>query len=164
MRSIEFLHGLISSPVAVQLNSRFVFADRCDNSIHFEFVSLDSREIMSTPDSPERVQTFEECNSGSCRIETEGGTVYWLSPPETDGCRWVVREHTRDVETNTMVMQPIRSSKDGLDLGDKFKARLGGDIVIGLPFVLEVSDNETRILSEVVVTIELGNVPEAIFA
>ena len=119
---------------------------------------------MSTPmNDAEKVQTFEESNTGSCRIETEGGTVYWLSPPDDDNNRWVVREHLRNSETNTMVMQPITSSKDGLDLGDKFKARLGGDIVIGLPFVLEVNSQETRILSEVVVAIEVGNVPEMIF-
>ncbi len=119
---------------------------------------------MSTPNDAEKVQTFEESNPGSCRIETEGGTVYWLSAPDAENHRWVVREHLRNSETNTMVMQPITNSKDGLDLGDKFKARLGGDIVIGLPFVLEVNDCETRILSEVVVAIEVGNVPEMIFS
>lgn len=119
---------------------------------------------MSTQNESEKVQTFEDGNTGSCRIETEGGTVYWISVPGSDGKRWIVREHLRDSDSNTMVMQPITSSKDGLDLGDKFQARLGGDIVIGLPFVLEVDDHETRILSEVVVAIEVGNVPEMIFA
>jgi hypothetical protein len=60
-------------------------------------------------------------------------------------------------------MQPITSTKEALDLGDKFRCRLGGDVVIGLPFVLEVTGRETRILSEVVVAIEVGNVPEMIF-
>ena len=119
---------------------------------------------MSTQHESEKVQTFEDANSGSCRIETEGGTVYWISVPDSDSKRWIVREHLPDSDTNTMVMQPITSSKDGLDLGDKFKALLGGDIVIGLPFVLEVDDHKTRILSEVVVAIEVGNVPEMIFA
>jgi len=119
---------------------------------------------MSTPNETEKVQTFEESSTASCRVETDGGTVYWLSAPESDSQRWVVREHLRNADTNTMVMQPITSSKDGLDLGDKFRACLGGDVVIGLPFVLEINDCETRILSEVVVAIEVGNVPEMIFA
>ncbi len=119
--------------------------------------------MSETKNDSQKVQTFEESNPGSCRIETEGGTVYWLSQPDGEARRWVVREHLRNSDTNTMVMQPITSSKDGLDLGDKFQARLGGDIVIGLPFVLEVSNTGTRILSEVVVAIEVGNVPEMIF-
>ena len=109
------------------------------------------------------IHSFDQSNPSSCRVETRGGTIYWLSVPEGDGTRWVMREHLKSSATNTMVMQPLNSTKEGLDLGDKFRARLGGDIVIGLPFVLEVCQRETRILSEVVVGIEVGNVPEMIF-
>ncbi len=119
---------------------------------------------MSSANESNKVQNFEDNNPGSCRVETQGGTVYWISVPAEDGQRWVVREHLRSSETNTMVMQPIKSTNEALDLGDKFQARLGGDVVIGLPFVLEVEGGETRILSEVVVDIEVGNVPEMIFA
>lgn len=118
---------------------------------------------MSTSNESSKVQSFEDSNPGSCRVETQGGTVYWISTSDEDGMRWIVREHLRSSDTNTMVMQPITSTKEALDLGDKFQGRLGGDIVIGLPFVLEVSGRETRILSEVVVAIEIGNVPEMIF-
>ena len=89
--------------------------------------------------------------------------MYWLSEADDDGYRWVVREHLQSSDTNTMVMQKFSSSKESLDLGDKFRGRLAGDVQAGMPFVLEVSDRETRILSEVVVAIEVGNVPEMIF-
>jgi hypothetical protein len=32
-----------------------------------------------------------------------------------------------------------------------------------MPFIIEVTEHETRILSEIVVGIEIGNVPEMIF-
>lgn len=63
-----------------------------------------------------------------------------------------------------MVVQPITASQDRLDLNEKFQARLGGDLVVGLPFILELDDLESRILSEVVVRLEVGNVPEQLFA
>ncbi len=111
----------------------------------------------------EGVRVFSETDPSSCRIETQGGTVYWLSEAGTNGIRWVVREHLKSSETNTMVMQKFATSQEPLDLGDKFRATLGGDVVIGLPFVLEVKNRDTRILTEAVVTIEVGNVPEMVF-
>lgn len=106
---------------------------------------------------------FSECDNSSCRIETQGGTVYWLSEADDNRYRWIVREHLQSSDTNTMVMQKFSSSKESLDLGDKFRARLAGDVQIGMPFVLEISSRETRILSEVVVAIEVGNIPQMIF-
>ena len=119
---------------------------------------------MSTQDEAEKVQTLEKSAHASCRVETEGGAVYWISLPDSEVKRWVVREQLRNSQSNTMVVQPITMSKDSLDLNEKFKARLGGDLVVGLPFILELDDNESRILSEVVVSLEVGNVPERIFA
>ena len=109
------------------------------------------------------VREFPERNPSSCRIETGGGTVYWLSRAGTDRIRWVVREHLRSSETNTMVLQKVAESKDRLDMGDKFRAVLVGDVVVGLPFVLEVKNPETRILTEAVVGIEVGDIPAMIF-
>ncbi len=106
---------------------------------------------------------FSESDPSSCRIETQGGTIYWLSEMDQEGCRWVVREHLDESDTNTMVMQRFSSSKESLDLGDKFRGTLAGDVRVGMPFVLEVAERETRILSEVVVAVEVGNVPEVIF-
>jgi len=119
---------------------------------------------MGTSSESSKIQNFDEGNPESCRVETQGGTIYWISNPDDESCRWVMREHLRSSDTNTMVMQPIINTREALHLGDKFQARLGGDIVVGLPFVLEVNDRETRILSEVVVTIEVGNVPEMLFS
>ena len=62
-----------------------------------------------------------------------------------------------------MVMQKFSHTKESLDLGDKFRGRLAGDIQRGMPFVIEVVNHDTRILSEIVVDIEVGNVPEMIF-
>ena len=114
-------------------------------------------------DSPAQGNFFAERDPSSCRVETQGGSVYWLSEADDDGYRWIVREHLQCSDTNTMVMQKFSSSKESLDLGDKFRGRLAGDVQAGMPFVLEISERETRILSEVVVAIEVGNVPQMIF-
>jgi hypothetical protein len=106
---------------------------------------------------------FSAEDSASCRVETHGGTVYWLSDAHDDGYRWIVREHLESSDTNTMVMQRFSNSKDSLDLGDKFRGKLGGDVQIGMPLVLEVFERDTRILSEAVVGIEVGNIPQMIF-
>ena len=55
------------------------------------------------------------------------------------------------------------SHEGGLDLGDKFRGRLHGEVEVGSSFVLESVDKDTRILSEPVVAIEVGNVPEMLF-
>lgn len=117
---------------------------------------------MSGDEFLKQVQFFAESDSSSCRIETQGGTVYWLSQGDDDGVRWIVREHLKSSDTNTMVMHKASSSKE-IDLGDKFRARIRSDVEIGSPFVLEVVDKDVRILSEPVVGIEVGNVPEMIF-
>ena len=118
---------------------------------------------MSGQQDPGGIKDFKEDDPQSARIETEGGTVYWISEKGTDGVRWVVREHLRSSETNTMIMQKFSASQERLDLGDKFRAVLGGDIAVGMPFVLEVRGRETRILTEPVVNIEVGNVPALVF-
>jgi hypothetical protein len=118
---------------------------------------------MADSGNPASAREFSEKNLASCRIETGGGTVYWLSTAGPDGIRWVVREHLRCSETNTMVMQKFSDSQERLDLGDKFRASLSGDVVVGLPFVLEVKNRGTRILTEAVVAIEVGDVPAMIF-
>ena len=100
---------------------------------------------------PPQGNFFPERDPSSCRIETQGGSVYWLSEADDDGYRWIVREHLQSSDTNTMVMQKFSSSKESLDLGDKFRGRLAGDVQAGMPFVLEIFGRETRILSEVVV-------------
>ena len=119
---------------------------------------------MAKKANPQGARVFSENDRESCRIETQGGTVYWLSKAEKDGSRWVVREHQKSAETNTMVMQRLSASQERLDLGDKFRASLAGDVVIGLPFVLEVQKRDARILTEAVTSIEVGNVPTMVFA
>jgi hypothetical protein len=118
---------------------------------------------MSGERNPNSVRIFTENSPESCRIETQGGTVYWISEADQEGERWVVREHLKTSETNTMVMQKFSASQSRLDLGDKFRASLAGDVIIGLPFVLEVKNRDTRILTEAVVDIEVGNVPAMVF-
>ncbi len=105
---------------------------------------------------------FSENDSASCRIETQGGTVYWISQADDEGIRWIVREHLKSSDTNTMVMHKASSGGD-FDLGDKFRGSIRSDVEIGSPFIIEVVDQESRILSEPVVGIEVGNVPEMLF-
>ncbi len=105
---------------------------------------------------------FPEDEPSSARIETQGGTVYWLSQADENGVRWVVREHLKTSDTNTMVMH--KASKSGeIDLGDKFQGLIRSNVEMGSPFIIEVVDKESRILSEPVVGIEIGNVPEMLF-
>ena len=117
---------------------------------------------MSDDRSLKPTEYFSEREATSCRIETQGGTVYWLSEAGDEWIRWIVREHLRTSDTNTMVMHKACNSGE-LDLGDKFRAIIRSDVELGSPFVLEVVDKDTRILSEPVVGIEVGNVPEMIF-
>ena len=117
---------------------------------------------MSSGGSLDSQDFFSESDREGCRIETQGGTVYWLSQAGDDGTRWIVREHLKTSDTNTMVMHKFSKQKE-LDLGDKFRGRLAGDVQVGMPFVLEVVDLETRILSEPVVAVEVGNIPAMIF-
>lgn len=118
---------------------------------------------MSETEEPRTVEFFSEKDPASCRIETQQGTVYWLSIAGEEGQRWIVREHLQSSDTNTMVMHKFSQSKANLDLGDKFRGKLAGDIQQGMPFVIEVAEYETRILSEIVIAIEVGNIPEMIF-
>ena len=109
-------------------------------------------------------ESFSEKDTSSCRIETQGGTVYWLSEANEDGVRWIVREHLKSSDTNTMIMHNMSGQGDlESELGDKFRGRLHTDIKVGSSFVLEVVDKETRILSEPIVAIEVGNVPAMLF-
>ena len=105
---------------------------------------------------------FDREETSNARIETRGRTVYWISQADDDGVRWIVREHLERSETNTMVMLK-HTNNESPDLGDKFRARLGSDVEIDKPFVLELTENETRIVTEAVEEIEIGTVPEMIF-
>jgi hypothetical protein len=107
---------------------------------------------------------FSDNEPSSCRIETQGGTVYWLSRPDDASCRWIVREQLHSSDTHTMIMHRLPGADSPPDLGDnKFRGRLSGDVQRGMPFVIEIDEEETRIVSEVVVGIEVGEVPEMIF-
>jgi tRNA A58 N-methylase Trm61 len=108
-----------------------------------------------------RESFFGAADPSSCRVETQGGTVYWLSAVQEDGSRWVVREHLQSSDTNTKVVQS--SWKGGPDLGDKFRVKLGADIQVGQPLLLDVLRGGMRIQSEAVVTVEIGCVPSMLF-
>jgi hypothetical protein len=62
-----------------------------------------------------------------------------------------------------MVMQKYSHSQGAVDLGDKFRGRLAGGVQQGMPFVIELTHQGARILSEVVVAVEIGCVPEMLF-
>lgn len=117
---------------------------------------------MTASESSNEREFFAEADSSSCRIETQGGTVYWLSRASEDQTRWIVREHLRSSDTDTVVMHKASSSGE-VDLGDKFRGRVRSDVQVGAPFVLEIVEKDSRILSEPVVCIEVGNVPAMLF-
>ena len=106
--------------------------------------------------------SFAESDPRSARIETQGGTVYWISEAGDDDVRWIIREHLRTSDTNTMVMQSSTSS-GSIDLGDKFRAIVRSEVKVGSSFILDVVEKDTRLVSEPVVDIETGNVPSMLF-
>lgn len=118
---------------------------------------------MTEIDSEGNPRHFSEKDRSSCRIETAGGTVYWLSEADPEGYRWIVREQLQRSDTETMILQNVRSSREAVDLGDKFRARVIGDVQQGKPFVIEAKRNDTRIFTESVVGIEIGKVPDMVF-
>ena len=119
---------------------------------------------MSAAEPNRDTEFFSNSDPSSCRIETQGGTVYWISETDDEGARWVVREHLQSSDTNTMVMRKFSANQGAhTDLGDKFRGRLGEEVRVGHPLVLEVIRSQTRIVSETVVAIEVGNVPAMIF-
>lgn len=111
----------------------------------------------------EATEPFAIETPSSCRIESESGTVYWLSAPDEAGYRAVVREPPQDATTGTMVVQPMTAEQQDVEIGDRFRGKLRSDIEVGMSLALEVFGSETRILSEVVVAIDRENVPDEIF-
>ena len=97
-----------------------------------------------------------------CRIETEGGTVYWFSGPAEDGYRSVLRDPPRDHVTGTLLVQKPTSSEHA-ELHTKFRGKLRTEVKVGISLALEVLGSDASVLSEVVVSIETGDVPEEIF-
>ena len=117
---------------------------------------------MSGTESTESHPVLEEKDPTSARIETQGGTVYWISEADETEARWIVREHLRTNDTNTMVVQKASANTD-VDLSDKFRAIIRSNVEIGSPFVLELVEATTRIVSEPVVELEIGDIPSMIF-
>jgi hypothetical protein len=101
----------------------------------------------------------------SCRIETQSGTVYWLSPPDDEGYRAIIREPARDASTGTLLVQGAvgAGGADGAHLTERFRGKLGADAKVGMSLNLQVFGTASRVLSEVVVRIEEGNVPPGLF-
>ena len=116
-----------------------------------------------TKGSNEFIEPFAIGTASSCRIESESGTVYWLSAPEEDGYRSVVREPPRNAATGTMIVQPPTADQEHVEIKDRFRGRLRSDVQVGMSLALDIFGSKTRILSEVVVRIERGNVPDEIF-
>ncbi len=102
-----------------------------------------------------------------CRIETQSGTVYWLSAPDADGYRSVVREPLPGTATGTLFVQAptthVEKDEENSEASEKFRGKLRSEVVVGMSLALEVLGRETGLLSEVVVKIEPGDVPKEIF-
>ena len=117
---------------------------------------------MSEPTQLRRTDFYCANDSAACRVETRGGTIYWMGEADDDGFRPVVRDQLPATGTDTMVLQTISQSKKPFELTGSFRGRLAGDVQEGLPFVLEIPDHRVRILSEIVVEIDVGTLPEEI--
>ena len=110
-----------------------------------------------------RARTFEASRPASCRIETESGTVYWVSAPDEEGVRTIVRERSNEIGSSTMLVPSLGQESKSTQLGRRFRGRLTKDVEIGDSLVIEVKDAAIRILTEVAVKLEEGEVPDAVF-
>lgn len=118
---------------------------------------------MENKTSPNQARFLAEKDGAACRIETRGGTVYWVSSSDAEGLRWVIREQLQSADTNTQVVQRGVGTRIEVDLGDKFRARLKGAVTPGKPCVLEMPRDGAQIVTDVVVAVEVGGLPEMIF-
>ena len=112
---------------------------------------------------PSSIEPFAKATTTGCRIETECGTVYWLGCPDDEGFRDVMREPAPEGASGTMVVQRPTAHPKNHKIRGKFRAKLRIDVEVGMSLALEVTGEKSRILSEVVVNIEPGNVPEELF-
>ncbi len=119
--------------------------------------------VYSVNDAAKSIAPFAAETASGCRVETECGTVYWLGCPDDEGVRDVMREPSPDGTSATMVMRRPTAHPKNHKISEKFRAKLRSDVEAGMSLALEISGEESRILSEVVVNIEPGNVPEELF-
>ena len=119
--------------------------------------------VYSVNDVDDSIEPFTMATASGCRIETECGTVYWLGCPDDEEFRDIVREPPLDGTSGTMLMQPPTAHPKSHEISEKFRGKLRSDVTVGMSLALEVFGEKSRILSEVVVNIEPGNVPEELF-
>ena len=74
-----------------------------------------------------------------------------------------MREPSPGGTSATMIVQKPTAHPKNHEISEKFRGKLKSDVEVGMSLALEVSGEASRILSEVVVKIEPGNVPEEIF-
>lgn len=106
---------------------------------------------------------FRAKADSACRVETECGTVYWFSRPDEDGVRDVVREPAAGGKSCTMIVQRPTRHPRNQEISERFRGELRTDVQVGMSLALEVTGEKSRILSEVVVKIEPGDIPEDLF-
>ncbi len=119
--------------------------------------------VYSVNDAAKSIEPFAKATTTGCRIETECGTVYWLGCPDDEGVRDVMREPAPEGASGTMIMQAPNAQSESPKIKGRFRGKLRSDVEIGMSLALEISGQASRILSEVVVNIEPGNVPEELF-
>ena len=119
--------------------------------------------LYSVKEEKSSVPPFAVATASGCRVETECGTVYWLGCPDDEGIRDVMREPSPGGTSATMIVQKPTAHPKNHEISEKFRGKLKSDVEVGMSLALEVSGEASRILSEVVVKIEPGNVPEEIF-
>lgn len=125
------------------------------------------KSVYSVQPDVASVPPFAKETASGCRVETECGTVYWLGSPDDEGIRDVMREPAKDGTSATMMVQRPTAHPKSQEISEKFRATLRSDVKAGMSLSLEISGEASgkasRILSEVVVAIEPGNVPEELF-
>lgn len=121
------------------------------------------KSVYSVKEERSSVPPFAVAAASGCRVETECGTVYWLGCPDDEGFRDVMREPTSTGTSATMIVQKPTAHPKNHAISEKFRGKLKSDVEVGMSLALEVAGEASRILSEVVVKIEPGNVPEELF-
>ena len=112
------------------------------------------------------VRVFCSRHPSSCRIETQSGTIYWFSAPDSDHVRDVYRESpdAGGPSSTLKVAAPQARTDDPKVREGRFRCTILNDVEVGKSLILKPLDESCKVLSEAVTSIETTEVPAALFA
>ena len=107
------------------------------------------------------LKVFLPRNPGSCRIETESGTVYWLTGPDAETTRSIYRDSKNAAKSSTMKLATPGGGETAIH--DRFRGTIVGEVNVGKSVVFAIKTTGEKVLTETVVSIEATPVPSELF-